>query len=63
MNLFKSGTLKWYQVGLLKLCVLAIGIAIGANWSQTFLPYTYELVGFGLILGLYLATVWYKKGN
>jgi hypothetical protein len=61
MNLFKSGTLAWWQVGILKLSVACIAIAIGANWPQIFQPLTLWLVIVGVLLGLYLVSVWYKK--
>lgn len=50
-------TLAWWQIGLLKLAMLCIGIAIGAHWQQFFAPYAIYLFGVGLILGLYIAYV------
>jgi hypothetical protein len=61
MNIFKSGTLKWHQAALLKVSVLAIGIAIGANWPELFVGYTIELVLIGVVLGLYLVPIWFKS--
>jgi hypothetical protein len=48
-------------MSLLKLTVLLIGIAIGANWPVFFAPYTLKLVLVALVLGLYLAVIWFKK--
>jgi len=61
MKLFKRGSYEWWQVGILKLAVLAIGIAIGANFAPAFLPYTTVLVAGGIILGLYAAFVWLRQ--
>ena len=61
MNLFKDGTLKWWQASILKVSVLCIGIAIGANWPQLFVGHTVFLVLLGVGLGLYLLPVWFKK--
>jgi len=61
MNLFKDGTLTWWEAGILKVSVLCIGIAIGANWPQLFVQHTIFLVVLGLILGLYLIPAWFKK--
>ncbi len=35
MNPFKSYTLKW-QVGLLKVSMLALGLVVGATWPEAF---------------------------
>ncbi|MBP9757307.1 MAG: hypothetical protein KBD06_01785 [Candidatus Pacebacteria bacterium] len=59
--MFKSSTLTWWQMGLFKASLLAIGVAIGSNWSEIFLPYTVWLVGVGLVLGLYIAIVWFRE--
>jgi uncharacterized membrane protein YgaE (UPF0421/DUF939 family) len=61
MNIFTSRSLAWWQVSVLKLAVLLIGIAIGANWPLFFAPYTLKLVLVGLVLGIYVAFVWFKK--
>ena len=61
MKLFKRGSYEWWQVGILKLSLFAIGIAIGANLSAAFLPYTTVLVAGGIILGLYAAFVWLRQ--
>lgn len=61
MNIFKSGTLKWWQVSILKLAVLCIGIAVGAHWPLVFAPHTVTLVVVGIVLGLYLLFPWFGK--
>jgi len=61
MNIFKSTTLTWWQLGLLKWAVLAIGIAVGAEWADIFAPFIVVLVVAGLLVSLYLAVVWAKN--
>jgi len=34
MNPFKSYTLTWWQIGIFKLALLAIGVAIGVHWHN-----------------------------
>lgn len=58
MKMFKAATYSWWQIGLLKLALLCIGIAIGAYWPAIFLPYIAVLVAIGIVLGIYLAVVW-----
>jgi hypothetical protein len=61
MNLFKSTTFTWWQVGMLKWAVVFIGIAIGAKWAEVFAPYIVPLLVAGLVLSLYLGFVWMKN--
>lgn len=61
MNILKKGSLAWWQMGLLKLSVISIGITIGANWPEVFEPHTLFLVILGIVLGLYVASAWYGK--
>lgn len=61
MNLFKSTTLTWWQLGLLKWAVLCIGIAIGAHWSTMFVPYAVAFVAVGLALSCYLGLMSVKN--
>ncbi len=62
MNILtKDTTLTWWQLGILKIAVLAIGIVIGANWSEVFVPQTVPLLIGGVVLSLYLGFVWFKR--
>ena len=61
MGIFNKRSFVWWQIGLLKITVLAIGLAIGANWSEVFAPYTTALIALAVVLGLYLAFVWFKQ--
>ena len=36
MNPFQSYTLEWWQIGLLKISMIAFGIAVGATWPGVF---------------------------
>lgn len=61
MKIFKNYTFTWWQAGIFKLSLLAIGVAIGANWPEVFAPYTVILVVIGIVLGIYLATISFRK--
>jgi hypothetical protein len=61
MNLFKSTTFTWWQVGMLKWAVLFIGIAIGATWPELFSQYALYLLMAGLVLSVYLLVVWFRS--
>ncbi len=62
MNIFtKSTTLSWWQLGLLKIAVFAIGIVVGAHWSAFFASYTAVLLTLGIVSSVYLGIVWFKR--
>jgi hypothetical protein len=46
MNISKTFTLKWWQGGLFKWGMLALGIAIGAYWHEYFISYLCNLIAF-----------------
>jgi hypothetical protein len=61
MQLFKSSTMTWWQMGVFKVSLLSIGAAAGAYWHEAFEPYTLWLVILGGVLGIYTAFAWFKK--
>lgn len=61
MKILKNYTFTWWQMGVFKLCLLSIGIAIGAYWQEFFSSYVTILFVFGLILGLYIGFVGFKE--
>lgn len=60
MNLFKSRTVQWWEVGLIKLSVMCVGIAVGATWPEVFAAHIGLLVVVAVVVGLYMAYRWYK---
>jgi hypothetical protein len=61
MNIFKNFTLTWWQGGLFKWGMLALGIAIGATWSGFFAGYLPALVIFAVLSLGYVTTVWARQ--
>ncbi len=61
MNIFKSTTFTWWQIGMLKWAVLFIGIAIGATWPEVFNKYIALLLVVGFMLSVYLGVVWFRN--
>ena len=61
MNIFKSTTLTWQQLGLIKWAVIFIGIAIGSYWPAVFAPYAIPLFLLGLAMSIYPAIVWFRN--
>jgi len=61
MNLFKTFTLKWWQTGLFKWGMLALGIAIGAYWHDFFDGYLPILIIVAVVSLAYVTYVWCKQ--
>jgi hypothetical protein len=61
MNLFKTVTLKWWQAGLFKAGILALGIAIGAYWHTLFGGFLPALLGIAAVCLAYVIYVWWKQ--
>ncbi len=61
MKPFKSYTLRWWQGSILKIALLALGIAIGATWPEFFAGWTGALLVLFLALGGYITVVWWKQ--
>lgn len=60
MNIFKPTTLLWWQVGIVKVCLLSLGVLVGASWPDLFLPYTNLLIGLFVVSTLYLFYIWFR---
>ena len=61
MDILKSSTFTWWQIGLFKLSVGTFGIAVGAYWRDVFLPYLTTLLVIAVVSGLYVGYVWIKQ--
>ena len=61
MNLFKSITLKWWQTGVFKWGMLAVGIAVGAYWHSLFGGFLPELIGIAAVCLGYITVVWLRQ--
>ena len=51
---FKSYTFTWWQIGIFKLALLSIGIAIGAYWYEFFKTYLVPLIIIAVVAGAYI---------
>ena len=61
MNPFKTFTLKWWQGGLFKWGVFALGIAVGAYWHSVFGGFLLILIVFAAVTLAYVTVVWWKQ--
>lgn len=61
MTIFKTVQMSSWDIGVLKLAVGFIGIAIGSTWADIFAPYALIFSIIGLAAGLYAVYTWAKK--
>jgi uncharacterized membrane protein YoaK (UPF0700 family) len=61
LNPFKSYVLTWWQIGVFKLALLAIGAAIGAWWHEFFGDYLIPLVAIAVVASAYIMYVSMKQ--
>ncbi len=61
MNIFKSYTLKWWQVSLFKIAMVSLGVAIGATWPEIFIRWTPVLWLLFITLAIYISYIWLKQ--
>jgi hypothetical protein len=60
-NIFKIFTLKWWQAGLFKSGMLALGIAIGTYWHDFLGGYLLILIIVAVVSLAYVTYAWWKQ--
>ena len=53
MNIFKSYTFSWWEMGIFKLALMAIGISIGIYWQSFFIQYIEVIWGIAILASIY----------
>jgi len=61
MNIFKTFTLKWWQGGIFKWGVFALGIVVGAYWPAFFAAYIPLLLFVAVVFLGYITYIWVKQ--
>jgi len=61
MDLFRPMTLTWWQLGLFKLGMLALGVAIGACWPLLFHGFTVVLAAIAIVCLAYIGWLWLRR--
>jgi len=61
MNLFKSYTYTWKQIGVFKLALISIGILIGTYWYEFFSTFTTVLVVIAVVATVYVMYISLKQ--
>jgi hypothetical protein len=58
MKVFSSITFAWWQVGLLKLSMLSLGLALGSAWPDVFAGWQATLLVIFVVPAFYVSYVW-----
>ena len=61
VNIFKTITIKWWQAGIFKLGMWAIGIAVGAYFHSFFAGLYPALLAIAVLCLGYTTWVWAKQ--
>jgi hypothetical protein len=61
MNLFKTFTLKWWQAGMFKVGLLAVGVMIGTYFHEIFAGYLLPILVIAVVSLAYVTYVWWKQ--
>jgi hypothetical protein len=61
MNIFKPFTLKWWQAGVFKVGMLALGISIGTYWHDVFGGYLMILLIVAAVSLAYVTYAWWEQ--
>jgi len=63
MKIFKSYTFVWWQIGILKIALLAIGAIIGSYWHNFFRDNLITLIVIAVIAGVCMAYAALKQSS
>jgi len=61
INLFKTFTLTWWQAGIFKVGMLALGVVIGAYWQEFLGNYLSLLIIIAAISLAGISYVWWRQ--
>jgi len=61
MKFFRSFTFAWWQLSLLKLSMVALGLAVGSTWPGVFAGWRDLLLILFVVTAFYLSYVWLKQ--
>lgn len=60
-NIFKTLKLNWFELFVLKVSILTVGILIGANWPGIISDWATPLLIIAVVASVYFILVWWKE--
>jgi len=61
LKIFRSYTFAWWQLSLLKISVMALGLAVGSTWPELFSSWRELLVVLFVGPAFYVSYVWIEQ--
>jgi len=61
MKIFRNYTYSWWNMGILKLTLLSIGILVGVHWYGFFLKNLFLFQALAGVLAIYIISITFKK--
>ena len=61
MTFLKDFTFAWWQLSILKLAMLALGLAVGSTWPRVFAAWRDLLVVLFVVPAFYMSYIWLKQ--
>jgi hypothetical protein len=58
---FKPITFAWWQMSLLKLSLLSLGVVVGSTWPGVFVGWRDVLVVLFVVPAFYVTYVWFRQ--
>ncbi len=60
-TLFKPVTFVWWQLGLLELSLLSLGVIVGSTWPGAFVGWRDLLLVLFVVPAFYITYVWFSQ--
>jgi hypothetical protein len=60
-TLFKSFAFAWWQLGLLKLSLLSLGVVVGSTWPGVFVGWRETLLVLFVAPAFFVSYLWLKQ--
>lgn len=61
VKIFRSYTFAWWQLSLLKISLLALGLAVGSTWPELFASWRELLLILFVGPAFYVSYVWIEQ--
>ena len=61
MKIFKNVLMSTWEIGVIKIAVASMAVAIGSTWPNVFAPYAEIFFAIGILASLYALYIWSKK--
>lgn len=62
MKIFKTRTFRWWEIGLIKFCLISLGILLGLYFYDYLIGLMWLWWGLFVITSIYFITLFVKEG-